>query len=435
MENTISKARIYLTLFALGCAGGSIYIIPYIRSVFYDLQLQVTGMTNTQSAFLMSVYAAFGMIIGVPVGMIVDRLNLKDGIRWALIGTTIVTIVYSFTYTSYVGSMLIWCAICVFTSIYWPAFSKILSIVGQKTDKTGEGKSGLAFGIYYAFNGISAAVINSISLWASTQFDNPYAAFRAPIFVAAAGTLIAAILVHFLMDDELVNLAEQARAAEKNNAPKEKTKISLAEYVSILKIPMTWMMLIVCLVGYMLYSLQSYFTPYLTNVVGISAAESGIFGIIRTYVFLVLAMVGGFMADKVFKSPSKWMAVAFAIMAVVVAGIFIIPSGANPMLIGFYTLLPSAFVQMTYTIKYSTINETGIPAHLIGTTTSLASTIAGLVDLVLAPFIGWCLDTKGNAGYDILFIILIISLLLGSVCAMAIVKSNKKRLAGQKIAS
>lgn len=95
MENTISKARIYLTLFALGCAGGSIYIIPYIRSVFYDLQLQVTGMTNTQSAFLMSVYAAFGMIIGVPVGMIVDRLNLKDGIRWALIGTTIVTIVYS----------------------------------------------------------------------------------------------------------------------------------------------------------------------------------------------------------------------------------------------------------------------------------------------------------------------------------------------------
>ena len=62
-ENTISKARIYLTLFALGCAGGSIYIIPYIRSVFYDLQLQVTGMTNTQSAFLMSVYAAFGMIV------------------------------------------------------------------------------------------------------------------------------------------------------------------------------------------------------------------------------------------------------------------------------------------------------------------------------------------------------------------------------------
>ncbi len=81
MENTISKARIYLTLFALGCAGGSIYIIPYIRSVFYDLQLQVTGMTNTQSAFLMSVYAAFGMIIGVPVGMIVDRLNLICGLN------------------------------------------------------------------------------------------------------------------------------------------------------------------------------------------------------------------------------------------------------------------------------------------------------------------------------------------------------------------
>lgn len=34
-----SKARKYLTIIALGLAGGSIYFIPYVKYVFYDAQL------------------------------------------------------------------------------------------------------------------------------------------------------------------------------------------------------------------------------------------------------------------------------------------------------------------------------------------------------------------------------------------------------------
>ena len=57
MEKGISKGKLYGSIFALGVAGGAIYILPYIKFVFYDLQLQVTGMTNTQSALLLTVYA------------------------------------------------------------------------------------------------------------------------------------------------------------------------------------------------------------------------------------------------------------------------------------------------------------------------------------------------------------------------------------------
>ena len=97
------------------------------------------------------------------------------------------------------------------------------------------------------------------------------------------------------------------------------------------------------------------------------------------------------------------------------------------MLIGFYTLLPSAFVQMTYTIKYATINETGISTELVGTVTALAATFAGLAEIVISPFIAWCLDSRGNAGYDILFITLIVILAMGSVCAFILDKNNRKR--------
>ena len=189
---------------------------------------------------------------------------------------------------------------------------------------------------------------------------------------------------------------------------------------------MTWAVAVVCTVGYALYSLQGYFTPYLTAVVGISAEESGIFAIIRTYVFFTLAPIGGILADKVFKSTAKWIGTAFAIMAVVVAGFFFIPSGANPMLIGFYTLLPSAFVQMTYTIKYSVMNEIHISPALLATTTSVVAFVGCVVDIAFTPFIGWCLDTKGDAAYTILFIMLIVLLILGAIAAFVIANRNKK---------
>ena len=45
-----SKARKYLTIIALGLAGGSIYFIPYVKYVFYDAQLAAIR-TTTPLAF------------------------------------------------------------------------------------------------------------------------------------------------------------------------------------------------------------------------------------------------------------------------------------------------------------------------------------------------------------------------------------------------
>ena len=39
-KSTINKFKLYGTLFALGLAGGAIFLIPYIKFVFYDLQIE-----------------------------------------------------------------------------------------------------------------------------------------------------------------------------------------------------------------------------------------------------------------------------------------------------------------------------------------------------------------------------------------------------------
>lgn len=381
-------------------------------------------MTNTQSSLLLTFYAIVGLFITVPAGVMVDKMDLKKGLLVALLGTTAVTFIYAFMLTSYAIATVIWMAQAFFQSgIYWLSFSKILNIVGTKTDKSGTGKSGMSFGFYYAVNGISGAIINSISLWASNQFVDPVWSFRIAVIVAGISTIIAALCVIFLMDNELISLPEGAESAESKRIKEEK---SVKLVLEVAKKPMTWAVAIVCTVGYALYSLQGYFTPYLTAVQGISASDSAIFAIIRTYVFFALAPIGGILADKVFKSTARWIGVAFTIMAVVVAGFFFIPAGANPMLVGFYTLLPSAFVQMTYTIKYSVINEIKIPSALLATTTSVVAVVGCIVDLAFTPFIGWCLDTMGNGAYTVLFIMLIVLLLMGAVSAFAIAKGNKK---------
>lgn len=427
MEHNISKGKLYASVFALGTAGASIFIIPYIKFVFYDLQLQVTGMNNTQSALLLTIFAITSIVIGVPGGMIVDKKDPKKTLIVALLATTVITVLYAFTCTSYAISVIIWIILSFLTmGIYWPAFGKILNVIGAKTDKSGEGKSGMSFGFYYMCNGIFAAIIEAVALWASTLFDDPGASFRVAVYIAAAGTLLSAVIVYFLIDRELITADDQLAAELAHD--KEAGKLQLSQITEVLKNPMVWMMLVVCLVGYTMYTTQSYFTPFLTAVAGVSASTSGIFAIIRTYVFFALAPIGGILADKVFKSTSRWFTVAFIILALVVFGMFLIPSGANPMMVGFYTLIPAALVQMTYTIKYSVISEIGISTSIMGTAVGLASVAGSIADVVFSPLIGYLLDTKGNAGYYYMFGGLVVILAIGCVCALVIVRHHKKML-------
>lgn len=426
MQSEVSKFKLYATLVSLGIAGGSIFMIPYIKFVFYDLQLQVTGMTNAQSALLLTVYAIASLIIDVPGGMICDKIDSKKGLIFALLGTVAVTVLYAFTSTSFAVSAMIWAVMaCLHMGIYWPLFSKVLNIIGSKTGSGG--RSGSSFGWYYAFNGISAAIIQGLGLWFSTKFSDPVTSFRMVVLFFAASTLVSAILIQFLFDRELVTSAETpARKAESPGPAGH-----LAEVRLVLKNPLVWMTMIICMVGYCMYSMMSFFTPYLTAVVGVSPETSGVFAIIRTYIFLILALVGGLIADKIFKSTTRWMMVVYITTALFIAGLFFIPAGTGVIMISVYTLIPAALVQMSYPIKYAVIGEIGVSQHQLGTVTGLAAFAGAMPDLILGPYIGRLLDTRGNEAYDILFGILITALVIGSLCAVGILRYRKRAVAAQ----
>lgn len=406
-----SKARKYLTIIALGLAGGSIYFIPYVKYVFYDAQLAAMGINNTQSGLLLTMYTIGNMILYIPGGYLADKVSTKKALIISLVATSVLTWVYAFS-LNFVVSMIIWLGLSFSTAfVFWSALMKAVRIVGTEEEQ------GFMYGLYYACNGIAAALTSFISLYAyNTAGEDIKSGFVRGVNASGVVVLIAAICLVFLMKED----------AGKVTTESDDDKISLPMVGKVLKSPVVWILSIVILCGYGLKSSVSYFNPYLTEVVGVSAVNSGIFSIINNYLLLLLAPVGGILADKVFKSTCKWLSVSFVILAVLFGGVLLIPSDISPMVASIYTLLPGAVTMMMYGVVFSSVSEAGISRTMTGTVIGISSIIGYLPDSIYSVLFGKWLDDRGAAGYTNIFVFLVASGILGAVLAFWIYRHGKR---------
>lgn len=406
-----SKARKYLTIIALGLAGGSIYFIPYVKYVFYDAQIAAMGINNTQSGLLLTMYTIGNMVLYIPGGYLADKVSTKKALIISLVATSVLTWVYAFS-LNFVVSMIIWLGLSFSTAfVFWSALMKAVRIVGTEEEQ------GFMYGLYYACNGIAAALTSFISLYAyNTAGEDIKSGFVRGVNASGVVVLIAAICLVFLMKED----------AGKVTTESDDDKISLPMVGKVLKSPVVWILSIVILCGYGLKSSVSYFNPYLTEVVGVSAVNSGIFSIINNYLLLLLAPVGGILADKVFKSTRKWLSVSFVILAVLFGGVLLIPSDISPMVASIYTLLPGAVTMMMYGVVFSSVSEAGISRTMTGTVIGISSIIGYLPDSIYSVLFGKWLDNKGAAGYTNIFIFLVASGILGAVLAFWIYRHGKR---------
>ena len=406
-----SKARKYLTIIALGLAGGSIYFIPYVKYVFYDAQLAAMGINNTQSGLLLTMYTIGNMVLYIPGGYLADKVSTKKALIISLVATSVLTWVYAFS-LNFVVSMIIWLGLSFSTAfVFWSALMKAVRIVGTEEEQ------GFMDGLYYACNGIAAALTSFISLYAyNTAGEDIKSGFVRGVNASGVVVLIAAICLVFLMKEDAGRVTTES----------DDDKISLPMVGKVLKSPVVWILSIVILCGYGLKSSVSYFNPYLTEVVGVSAVNSGIFSIINNYLLLLLAPVGGILADKVFKSTCKWLSVSFVILAVLFGGVLLIPSDISPMVASIYTLLPGAVTMMMYGVVFSSVSEAGISRTMTGTVIGISSIIGYLPDSIYSVLFGKWLDNKGAAGYTNIFIFLVASGIVGAVLAFWIYRHGKR---------
>lgn len=207
-------------------------------------------------------------------------------------------------------------------------------------------------------------------------------------------------------------------------------KISDVKYV--IKWPGFWLYFIMTLVTYQLYSNVSYFNPYLIDVLGIEPSSSSLFSVIRSYGAMLLAPIGGIMADKVFKSSAKWFICGLSIVGLLFAGVLVLfGPDSNVMLVTIYTLLPSLIIMPVYSVTSSVIREVHFHPAIVGTAVGLTGVLP-ISDGLVPPMFGFFLDHFGNTGYTYIFSYLIGIAVLGVVASLLIIRLDKDYKAGKK---
>lgn len=406
-----SKIRKYLTVVVLGLAGGSIYFLPYVKYIFYDAQLAAMNISNTQSGILLTMYTVGNMILYIPGGIIADKVSPKKALIVSLLSTSVLAYIYAFTMNFQVA-IFIWLGLSFSTAfVFWSSLMKAVRIIGTEEEQ------GFMYGLYYACNGITAALTNTLALniYKTAGGDMETGFFRA-VLSGGSIAIVAAILLFFLMN------AKEESSASGEGEP----KFRMQDVGKLVKNPVVWIVSLTILCGYGYYTSISYFNPYLTEVVGVSPESSGFISIVRNYLLLLLAPVGGIIADKIFKSTCKWLTTSFLILAVLFGAVMILPSDISPMAASLYTLIPGAFAMMMYGVVFSTVSEAGIPRAMTGTVIGIASIIGYLPDSIYSVLFGSWLDKFGGAGYNYIFSFLAVSGVVGAILAMVIYRLGKK---------
>lgn len=412
----------FLLLFALGIAYGFMYVMPYMKSSFYDQMIAAMGCTNEQLGSLMTYYTIALTISYLPGGWIGDRFNPKPVLLASIFGQAVLSFLFMFTYQSYTMSVIIWCLMALTGGFaFWPSLMKGIRMTGSDEEQ------GRIFGIFEALNGLASLLLSFVMLgiMAIAGAGDLVTGFKSAVASMGVLSLVSGILVLVLMPK---NAAYGAASAEKAE------KIGLKDYISTFKIPGVWIMSILVWCYVTISAVASYLTPYSTNVLGMSAVLASSIGTIRTCgCRLVGGPLGGYIADKAFKSVSKEQVLGQAACAVTIGLFLVLPTGISGGLLVVLLLLVGVAMFLCKGTYFSVQPELGIPTNVSATAVAIATLIGYLPDMFVHTMFGKWIDTYGEAGYTRIFIYGIGTAVLGIIAALLavyIAHRNAKKASG-----
>lgn len=415
MTKEMSTFKKYLILLILGASAGAIYILPYIKYTFYAETMQVMNITDAQSGFLLSMYAIGCIVLYIPGGILADKIQPKWAIAVSLFITTMFTFVFAFTF-DYATACVIWFFLAFCSCfVFWAAILKAVRVIGKPEEQ------GSMYGIYYAANGGASAIISTLCLntySATNGGDVTHGMFMA-CMVMAAFTALCTILV-------LIFVPSQTK--EEIAAKGEDEKFKISDLGKVFSNKYIWILSAMFFCIYGVYSCSTYFTPYVTDILGYSSEESSLMNIVRVYgAMFAVPPIAGYLADKVFKSTTKWFVVCGSMLTVVVVSIIVLGSmGVSAGFISLLTIVVGFFAMGLYGIMFSTMNEARIPVEVTGTAIGIASIVGYLPDLVMHTFFGNLIGNYGETGYLYIFWILAAMSIIPAIGAAYIYKTKVK---------
>lgn len=403
--------RQWLTLLAICVAGGVIFKIAYLRDVFYVPMGQAFGVNHTQLGWMMTAFAVTQTLSYLPGGWITDVISPKKLVPLALILTGTCGLWMS-TFPNFKIVLLIQAIQGItITLLFWQAMLKGTRMLGNKEEQ------GTLFGLLEGGRGLFSTLISFLALWIFSKFTDAQLGLKSILFFYGVTLIVLGVFCYFLIEDTKIEGQLDAKGALKG-------MFDLSKDLNI------WLAGLIVFFGYSFYNGLGYFTPYLTEIQGMSVNLGVGISVVRTYMIAIIAApIGGYIADKL-GSTIKFLVYALLIGIIFTSIYLFVPEYSNIYFVVAIMLILACIIMFIRGTYYATTNEIKVPLYLAGAATGIMSLLGNAPDLFVFTLYGKFLDhDPGIRGYHRVFLTMIAFALCGIICSLILYKrvyKNKK---------
>ncbi|MBG5949468.1 MULTISPECIES: MFS transporter [Proteus] len=390
--------------------GGTIFKLSSMKDVFYVPMQHDWGLSNTQIGFGFTVYAIIQTIGLFSSLYIADRFSKKILLPAGLIGVGLCG-AYLSTLPPFTGYLIAFGVMAFFGEvIYWPVLLKSVRLLGNKEEQ------GRMFGFLEAGRGVVDVLVASGALYIFVLFGEGKTGMQAGLIYYTLATIMVGIITYFIVDND--DRKETSSASEANRQVLEGIK-------NVIKCPNLWLASMSIFFVYSAYCGLTYFIPFLKDIYALPIALIGAYGIINQYALkMVGGPLGGFLADKVAKSPTIYLKWTFLLSAIAMSIFIMLPHDSMNVYLGMAATLGfGAIIFSQRAIFFAPMDEIGTPRQYAGSAMAFGCIIGYMPSMFAYALYGSLLDNfEGIQGYNYVFSIMVAFSFLGFICATILAK-------------
>ncbi len=400
----MSFVRRWLVMSVLSFSGGIIFLLPFLREIYYRPMAGALSLTNTELGVLMSVFGFTSMVAYFPGGWLADRVSPRRLMTTSLILTGLAGLYFS-TFPSYKISVAIHAFWGVsITLLFWGAMIRVTRNWAPADQQ------GRAFGWLESLRGVGEVVTSSGLLLVFAWLGSGDNAMSVVIAQLSSIVIALGVLSWFVIED----------ITAETSGDETKKKVGWHEVTGLLRMPVIWMISCVVLCAYCAYWTSFYFTPYASDVFLTTAAVAGAIGVGRMWLKPLAAIIAGYVADRF------GVAISISVLFVVLVGSFVIFATLPGTPAMFYFMLANVAIAgiAIFAIRgiyFALLEEGGIPLAVTGTAAGIVSAVGFTPDIFMPLLGGVLLDTyPGVEGYRYFYLVTAVICALG-LCASLLI--------------
>ena len=400
--------RAWLVMAVLSASGGIIFLLPFLQEAYYRPLMDALAIDNTQVGSLMSAFGVTAMLSYFPGGWLADRVSPRKLLSSSLLLTG-ASGLYFATFPPYAVCLAIhafWGV--VITLLFWGAMIRVTRDWAPAEDQ------GKAFGFLETGRGL-AEVSSSMAVLALFGWLGAAVAGLSAVIVAlSALTIGCGLLAWLVIEDEAGHARDGA------------VVVGLAEVMTVLRMPVVWLIALVILSAYCGMWGTARFTPYSTDVFGLSVMAAATISVAKIWLKPVAATIAGFVSDRA--GIARSVAVLLAVLAASFAVFAFLPGrpGLLPAMLANVAVASTAVFALRG-IYFALIEEGGVPMAVTGTAAGVISVIAYTPDIFMPLIGGMLIDTfPGSAGYRYFFLATAGICAVGLMAALSILRRVRR---------